>query len=261
MTLADTVKANGVPIDVGNNSDPDIVDWNEDGKKDIIIGQETSGYVRLYLNQGTNADPVFTTFSYLNCGGSPMIHYRANPRACDLDQDGKKDLIVGDQYAYLYYYKNEGTNANPVFNVKDTLELTTGAYIHEYAGVRPYCTDYNNDGAIDILTSDYYGYIRYYENTVFPGVAESKQAVVTDITISPNVTRDKTVLSYVLTQPAQVNIEVYAADGRLIDVLENRSRESGLHHLTWHRGQLASGIYFIKLDVEETNTTKKIIVL
>lgn len=259
--MADTLKANGVPIDVGYNSDPDIVDWNEDGKKDLIVGQETSGYIRLYLNQGTNSNPVFTTFSYVNCAGSPMVHYRANPRAYDLDQDGKKDLIVGDQYAYIYYYRNEGTNASPLFNIKDTLELTTGAYIHEYAGVRPYCTDYNGDGAIDLLTSDYDGYIRYYQNTVSPGVEESKEAVITNITIFPNITKEKVHLNFVLTQKAPVSIGVYSAEGRLVDVVAGGTHEPGEHLIMWHRGQLASGIYFLKVDVEDTHITKKIIVL
>jgi hypothetical protein len=262
LTLLDTLRANGVKIDVGNNSNPDVMDWNEDGKKDIIIGSESgTGTVRLYLNQGTNANPVFTTFSYINCNGSPINHYRSNPRVWDLDGDGKKDLIMGDQYAYIYFYKNVGTNANPVFNVRDTLELTGGTYIHEYAGVRPFFVDYNGDGAIDILTSDYYGYIRYYQNTIFPGVQETEQVVVSNFTVSPNVVKDIAHIRYSLTEIASVSIEVYSSDGRIVDVMTDQSGNIGNHELTWHRGNLAAGIYFIKLKADAEISIKKIIML
>jgi hypothetical protein len=262
LTLLDTVRANGTKIDVGNNSNPDIVDWDEDGNKDLILGSESgTGTVRLYINQGTNSNPVFTTFSYIYCGGNPIYHYRANPRVWDLDGDGKKDLIIGDQYAYIYFYKNVGTNANPVFNVRDTLELLDGSYIHEYAGVRPFCVDYNGDGAVDILTSDYYGYIRYYENTTNPGVEETEQTVVSNFAVTPNVTRNIVHIRYSLVDIAPVRVEVYSSDGRLVDIIADQSENIGNHELTWNRGHLAAGIYFIKLRVDATITTRKIIML
>ena len=94
LTFADTLKAIGVNINVGFNANPDVVDWNQDGKKDLIIGTESMN-IRLYLNQGTNSNPVFTTYTNIASGGSPIYHYRSDPRAFDLDQDGKKDLTVG----------------------------------------------------------------------------------------------------------------------------------------------------------------------
>lgn len=262
LTLLDTVRANGIKIDVGNNSNPDVVDWDEDGKKDLIIGSESgTGTVRLYLNQGTNANPVFTTYGYIYCGASPINHYRCNPRVWDLDGDGKKDLIVGDNYAYIYYYRNVGTNANPVFSVRDTLRYTSGSYIHEYYGTRPYFVDYNADGAIDILTSDYYGYVRYYQNTVFPGVEEMEQAIVSNFAVTPNITKDVANLSYSLAERSDVNVEIYSADGRLIDVIVNQSEDMGIHNHAWNTGHVASGIYFVKLKVNTTIMTKKLIIL
>lgn len=170
-------------------------------------------------------------------------------------------MIIGDQYAYVYYYKNEGTNDNPVFNNRDSLRLTTGSYIHEQAGLRPCCTDYNNDGAIDLLTSDYNGYIRFYENTVFPGVEEIEQAFVTNFTIAPNLTKDRISLRYSLIKKSFVSIEVYSADGRLVDVVISRFEDAGEHQLSWNRGNLTSGVYFFKLNIDASTTTKKIIIL
>jgi hypothetical protein len=260
LTLLDTLRANGVKIDVGNNSNPDIVDWNEDGKKDILIGGE-SGTVRLYLNQGTDSNPVFTSYSNVQSGGVSISWYRINPRVWDLDLDGKKDLLVGENTAHVFFYRNVGTNASPVFNGYDSLELTNGNPIVEYYGLRPYFIDYNGDGLIDILTSDYYGYVRYYQNAFNPGVEEIEQTIVSNFTVTPNVTKDMVNISYSLTEMTLVSVEVYSSDGRLVDIVVDRSENIGFHELSWNRSNLAAGIYFIKLKVDATITTRKIIML
>ena len=45
---------------------------NSDGKKDLIVGQFSKGAIRLYLNQGTDTEPVFNDFSFLQAGGKPI---------------------------------------------------------------------------------------------------------------------------------------------------------------------------------------------
>jgi hypothetical protein len=54
-------------IDVGSFSVPVIYDWNNDGKKDFLVGQNNAGngYVSFYDNQGTNISPFFTTSTYI----------------------------------------------------------------------------------------------------------------------------------------------------------------------------------------------------
>jgi len=86
---------------VTQNSNPEINDWNEDGKKDLIVGEQyynpppDTGNIRVYLNVGTNASPEFENYFIIYSNGKPIYHYRVNPRVFDLDQDGLKDLIVG----------------------------------------------------------------------------------------------------------------------------------------------------------------------
>jgi len=48
---------------------PFLYDFNKDGKKDLIVGQFGGGKVRLYLNNGTDANPRFDTFSYIQAAG------------------------------------------------------------------------------------------------------------------------------------------------------------------------------------------------
>ena len=53
-------------------SAPTVVDWNNDGRKDLLVG-EFRGYVRLFLNSGTDIAPVFTASSTIVANGSPYL--------------------------------------------------------------------------------------------------------------------------------------------------------------------------------------------
>ncbi|MFC1554869.1 FG-GAP repeat domain-containing protein [candidate division KSB1 bacterium] len=67
------VLASGTPVDVETgHSVPAVGDWNNDGKKDLITGQFSGGKIRLYLNNGTDAEPVFNDFKYMKAGGKEI---------------------------------------------------------------------------------------------------------------------------------------------------------------------------------------------
>jgi hypothetical protein len=57
-----------IDVDVGHAT-PYVVDWDGDGKKDLLVGQFGSGKLRIYLNKGTDAQPKFDGFTYLQAGG------------------------------------------------------------------------------------------------------------------------------------------------------------------------------------------------
>ncbi len=64
------VQANGVDLVVSSSiPDPCVVDWDGDGLKDLVIGHFSGGNVRFYPNSGTNAAPVFTTYTLIQAGG------------------------------------------------------------------------------------------------------------------------------------------------------------------------------------------------
>lgn len=60
----------GSTIDVGYYASPCVVDWDGDGLKDLITGQFSYGRIRFYKNEGTNENPIFNTFSYLQADGT-----------------------------------------------------------------------------------------------------------------------------------------------------------------------------------------------
>lgn len=56
------------PLNGGPSSTPCVADWNNDGANDLLVGNST-GYVRLYLNYGTNIVPRLNGYTNLKCGG------------------------------------------------------------------------------------------------------------------------------------------------------------------------------------------------
>ncbi len=81
----------------------------------------------------------------------------------DFNEDGKKDLLVGDSNGYLFIFLNEGTDAAPVLaareNIKvagkifgpDLLKETFPDHSYCYDRVKPDVADWNNDGKKDII--------------------------------------------------------------------------------------------------------------
>ena len=69
------VYASGNPIDVGYYGSPFSYDWDGDGVRDLIVGQFSSGMVRFYRNNGTNANPAFGAFSYIQADGRNISVY------------------------------------------------------------------------------------------------------------------------------------------------------------------------------------------
>ena len=64
------LEAKGAPIDVDiGHAAPLVVDWNGDGKKDLLVGQFGEGKLRIYLNAGTDAAPKYEEPTWFEAGG------------------------------------------------------------------------------------------------------------------------------------------------------------------------------------------------
>lgn len=66
------IQDGGVPIDVSWYAAPQMFDWDLDGRKDMIVGQFTSGYIRFYPNVGDDSAPVFSGFEYMSASGAQI---------------------------------------------------------------------------------------------------------------------------------------------------------------------------------------------
>jgi len=66
------IKSDSIDVKLSGHTNATSVDWNNDGLKDLLVGEFTGGYITLYLNQGTNMNPVFSGGVKVESNGSPI---------------------------------------------------------------------------------------------------------------------------------------------------------------------------------------------
>ena len=151
-------------LDVGQNAVPFVVDWNEDSKKDLIIGNE-EGNVIYYQNIGTNKKPTFLNHEIIKEDeGNLDVGQNAVPFVVDWNEDGKKDLIVGNEEGNAFYYQNIGTNSNPIFTNKGAIIKEGGGNLNVGGYASPFVVDWNDDGKKDLIIGNGKGNVNYYQN-------------------------------------------------------------------------------------------------
>jgi len=148
-------------IDVSQLAIPVVNDWNEDGRKDLIVGNDNAN-IKLFINTGTNENPVFSTQSLIEC--NPAISQIKNaPDIGDLNGDGLKDLVFGWWQGTVIYYPNRGTNANPVFN--GAYDLTAlGTTIDPGGWTHLELNDWDEDGDLDLVYGEWNGEVYIHLN-------------------------------------------------------------------------------------------------
>lgn len=261
LTTEPDIQANSTTIDVGGNSAPVIVDWNEDGLLDMLVGNET-GNVRVYLNSGSPTQHAFTTYTTLQSGGTNITHYRNCPQVYDLDQDGRKDLICGENGGKIYFYANTGTNEAPAFSGYEALE-SGGVDIDLYSGARLCVNDWDQDGLPDLVVSDYNGWVYLYLG-IPTGVAEEESGVIapeTGLTVTGSPTTGQFGVTLRLGAGTEVAFRVYTADGRLAAESQKGFHTAGEHTFAFDLGGEPSGIYFVQAETGAELLTDRVVLL
>jgi len=158
-------------IDVGDRATPSAVDWNSDGKKDLVVGA-LDGKIHLFINEGTDAAPDFRVQTFAPANGSDLLvsGTRSSPDVLDLDGDGKKDLLTGNTNGQLFFYSNTGSDSEPTFAGYESVE-SDGVAI-DLAGTprsRPFVCDWTGDGYFDVLIGAGDGKVHLYQSVPQPG--------------------------------------------------------------------------------------------
>jgi hypothetical protein len=172
------VKSNGEPIElpakpiVGRSEGVfkedyypvlDMVDWNGDGRKDLLAGGYVTGRVYLLENKGTNPDgtPILSEPTPLESDGKIINvgDWCAAPCAADLNGDGKLDLISGNNpiskesieaNIFLRYYEGSGSSSQPALMEKP---IPRDGDFPGPMLATPRLADLNGDGLLDLAVS------------------------------------------------------------------------------------------------------------
>ncbi|MBN1670516.1 MAG: VCBS repeat-containing protein [Kiritimatiellae bacterium] len=130
------LRAGGRPLRVAGFATPVVCDWNNDGRKDLVVG-DLLGRVRVFLNTGADDAPEFEAGCAVTVAGRPLaLGPRAIVEVADLDGDGKKDLIVGNRLGDVYALLNTGTDAEPRFDAVERVRDKSALWRRLYAGMQ-----------------------------------------------------------------------------------------------------------------------------
>jgi hypothetical protein len=175
----------GKDINVGHASSAFAVDWNGDGKIDLLVGT-VSGEVFFIANEGTGRELRFGAAVPLQAEGKAIqVKGDAAPVAADWDRDGRLDLILGAADGSVVWYRNIGDAKTPKLGPPQTLvgpsrvawkdDSEVGPRDHGIR-VKPCVADWNGDGKLDLLLGDYCGGFQGKTEQTDAEKAEEKEA-------------------------------------------------------------------------------------
>ena len=155
---------------------PQLVDFDSDGRIDVLSGSGMPGEVVFFRRQ---EDGTFAP-------GRPVAYKKDDPnRPCynlevfahDWDADGDLDLLV-DQSGRIHLVPNEGSCREPVFGKAQPLQADGGPI----RGAAPYVADWDGDGKDDLLVIR--SGVQWYRNVGRPG----KPVLQSPVTLVPKST-------------------------------------------------------------------------
>lgn len=152
-------------IGVGARATPSVVDWNNDGRKDLVVGAY-SGMISVFLNEGTDSAPDFLATTYAQDLGADLVvpSARSSPAVIDFDGDGKKDLVCGNTNGQVLFYANTGLDAAPTFS--GYVAVTSQGIPIDLAGTprsRVFVVDWTGDRSLDLLVGAADGKVHLFQ--------------------------------------------------------------------------------------------------
>lgn len=247
--------------DQGGATDIVADDFNMDGKLDIASSNFWEGTTMSVLYG--NGDGTFQTALILPSAYSPDLLNVSGVTSGDLDNDGDKDIIVGNNASnsLSLYYNNNGS-----FEYK----MRAGAFLSVFS---PVFADIDNDGKGDIgavgsLPPSGIGSTLIFMKGTNTGITSISGINVSNIPEKfsleqnfPNPFNPSTNLEFGISKLGFVSLKVYDVAGKEIRTLVNESLSPGTYKYIFDGSGLTSGIYFYTLKVNGYTETKRMVLI
>ena len=236
----------------GNNSVPQLIDVDRDGKIDLLLGNR-NGKIKYYRNTSSvSVAPIFTlitsTFGNVNvtkvgagAGLSVPLLY---------DVNGVYELLVGSESGYIYQYGNIDGNLSGTFLLIDT----NFQHIYEPKSVSIARGDIDGDGKFDLLTGNRSGGLRLYTQSVFTSL-NSYNKQLDEIKIFPNPASNS--LTIRIMKPNANGTCRYEMNDMLGKIVLQNSFIGD--EVEINVSSLLKGVYTVKMNINDEIFVKKIV--
>ena len=236
-TLGKNINENGAYWD---NQGYGTTSWPACGEIDIM---EHWGYNQNYIQSATH-----TPSSY---GGTVNIGGQVIPTASSefhtytlLWYPDKLIFSVDGNIHYTY---------KPIELNNDTWPFSEEQYLLLNFAILP---DIGPNFLADTLEVEY---VRIYQSAPL-SINEIDNSSSFGLINTPNPAKNYTIISYNLSDNADVKLYIHNVNGQLIQTLIEEKQTAGQHQIKWNIDNLLSGIYFYTLKTENNIVTKKCII-
>jgi hypothetical protein len=235
-------------IDLGSfertNSIPEIIAYDIAAGNIKVYDGATKNLKYTYSNPDTSALLSFWTYEY----SMPI----------DVNNDGISEIGFYDYDGNTTKLKVvDGSNGQILF--QNT--YTGNAY--------PYTIDIDGDSWVEICIDFYDRTVQKYKfiilsTTSHPIGIEPQTGQVTDYHLKqnyPNPFNPSTTIEYSISRNANVQILIYNELGQLVNTLTEGQKKAGSYKAVLDGNNLASGVYFYQLIVDNVPETKKMVLV
>ena len=255
-------------IDIGDWSAPVLIDMDDDNDLDIVAGNENGN---LFYFENTGIPDSVSWLQIPGFFGSIDVGTNCVPAAGDLDQDGDMDIVTGDLFGEVQYFRNDG---GIWIEVPEIVSGVIGGQ-----NTAPALGDLDNDGDLDLTLGNYSGTFNYFQNNIPALYLESTKRILLKehelFQNYPNPFNPVTVISWQLARLAgaagqaggnDVELKIFNLLGQQIRILINERQEAGSHTVVWDGrdeagNPVSSGIYLYQIHTGKSMSIRKMILL
>jgi hypothetical protein len=199
-----------IPLNISQTENVTMVDVNQDGRGDLLIGRST-GSLEYWRHNSSGITFTLVDDKYLGLDDTPF-RQNLSVSAGDLDGDGHEDLAVGDQSGRISIYsdfRSAGSAAQPVTGI--VFDSFTNSYKPKNLGgkLRPVVVNLFGTDKPEIVTGNTLGGLYVLKNDNGQVLAD-----LPEVSLSPNpLPRDGT-LSIKVDRNS--NMEIFTIMGQRI---------------------------------------------
>jgi hypothetical protein len=246
-----------------------FVDLDNDDDLDMVtMGSDSLTYFR---NEGTKMAPSFDRKYHLenpfDMNAGTGIFDRNWPHADnlttipnfhDVDRDGDFDMIFATDAGVVRWIENIGTVSAPDFGTYTYQTLTGDLATFDFGQFASISFgDVTGDGVLDAILGAFNpGYFAWFEGVLTSPLSIEEETLAMKITASPNPVDDLLTVKFQNNYQLHTsNVSIYSITGQLVYNSQQQIQHNST--VTIDVSNLTSGLYFLKITSENTETIVK----
>ena len=252
------ITANFLNIDVGDYATPQLFDLDQDGKKDLLIGNRR-GVITYYRNI-SNSNNINFQLENPTLGDVDVRDYELSyfgfATPCFYRQNNETRLICGNEQGKLFFYDHIDNNLNGSFTLQSQVlpEMIDNQYLPIYEGIRigVAIAHLNDDQYPDMIVGNYAGGMTFFEG--IPEISTNIGPIneTANYLCYPNPTSD--IIHIETNHKGNTFVQLFDIVGKKI--IENSFSD---YHFQLDISHLNSSIYLLKISQGEKSSIYKIV--